>query len=187
MQMAVESVARVASQADREQQFGALVAAYRDRAVQLAWRLNGGDAAAAEDIAQDAFVRAYRGLNRFRAESSLNTWFFRILVNEAQRHRRWRWVRQRFAGEVPEDPPDPSPTQPGDPGLRRRVAAALERLSQGQREVFVLVHFEGFTVSEAAVITARAPGTIKSHLHRALETLRAELADLDPRREEERV
>jgi RNA polymerase sigma-70 factor (ECF subfamily) len=51
-------------------------------------------------------------------------------------------------------------------------------LSAGQREAFVLVHMEGMTVVEAAETLNRAPGTIKSHLHRALKALRAELGDL---------
>ena len=113
----------------------------------------------------------------------MSTWFYRSLVNEAQRHLRWRWVRQRVAGEMPEDPPDPRPAATGDPKLRERVARAMADLPRGQREAFVLVHLEGFTVSEAAAITGRAVGTIKSHLHRALGKLREALADLDPRAE----
>jgi RNA polymerase sigma-70 factor (ECF subfamily) len=167
----------------RERAFAAFVAAHRDRAVGMAWRLLGGDRAAAEDVAQEAFARAHRALASFRSEASLPTWFFRILVNETQRHRRWRWVRERFGGAMPEDPDDPRPAPPGDPALRRRVALALERLPRGQREAFVLVHLEGLTLREAAETTGRATGTLKSHLHRALRSLREQLADLDPRRE----
>lgn len=164
----------------RIRDFDAFVASHRDRAVGLAWRLAGGDAAAAEDIAQEAFLRAYRGLGQFREEAKMSTWFYRILTNEAQRHLRWRWVRQRVAGEMPADPPDPRPAATGDPKLRERVAHAVADLPRGQREVFVLVHLEGFTVSEAAAITGCAAGTIKSHLHRALGKLRKALADLAP-------
>ena len=162
--------------------FAAFVAEHRDRAVALAWRLVGGDGGAAEDIAQEAFLRAYRSLPCFRGDAKLSTWFYRILVNEVRRHQRWRWVRQRRAGESVEDPPDPRPLA-GDPALRRRVAGAMARLSPGQREAFVLVHLEGYTVQEAAHLTGRADGTIKSHLHRALRRLREQLADLDPSRE----
>jgi RNA polymerase sigma-70 factor (ECF subfamily) len=86
---------------------------------------------------------------------------------------------------MPADPPDPRAPAQGDPGLRERVARALEKLPRGQREAFVLVHLEGLTVAETAQATGRATGTVKSHLHRALETLRRELADLDPRRDTE--
>jgi RNA polymerase sigma-70 factor (ECF subfamily) len=166
-----------------EHRFDTFVREHRDRAIGLAWRLLDGDKAAAEDVVQEAFVRAYRGLGRFREEASLSTWFYRILVNEAQRHRRWRWVRERFGGELPADAPDPRGEAAGDPHLRRRVADALGALPRGQREAFVLVHLEGFTVRDTARITGRAEGTIKSHLHRALASLRGRLADLDPTKE----
>jgi RNA polymerase sigma-70 factor (ECF subfamily) len=166
-----------------EHRFDSFVREHRDRAIGLAWRLLDGDKAAAEDVVQEAFVRAYRGLDRFREEASLSTWFYRILVNEAQRHRRWRWVRERFGGEMPADPSDPSAEVVGDPHLRQRVARAIGALARGQREAFVLVHLEGFTVRDTAAITGRAEGTIKSHLHRALASLRETLADLDPAKE----
>jgi RNA polymerase sigma-70 factor (ECF subfamily) len=86
---------------------------------------------------------------------------------------------------MPADPPDPRPAAASDPALRERVARALEKLPRGQREAFVLVHLEGLTVVETAEATGRAVGTVKSHLHRALEALRRELADLDPRRDTE--
>ena len=67
---------------------------------------------------------------------------------------------------------------PPNTALQLRIAAGLQKLSRGQREAFVLVHLEGFTVSEAATALGKAPGTIKSHLHRAVQRLRLELADL---------
>jgi RNA polymerase sigma-70 factor (ECF subfamily) len=167
----------------RERAFAAFVAAHRDRAVGMAWRLLGGDGAAAEDVAQEAFARAFRALGSFREEAKLSTWFYRILVNEVQRHRRWRWVRERFGGAMPEDAEDPKPAAAGDPALRARVADAIASLPRGQREAFVLVHLEGLSLREAGEATGRATGTIKSHLHRALRTLREQLADLDPREE----
>jgi RNA polymerase sigma-70 factor (ECF subfamily) len=168
-----------AEDADRERRFAAFVAEHRERAVGLAFRLLGGDLAGAEDVAQEALVRAYRGLDRFREEARLSTWFYRILVNEANRHHRFAWAR-RWSGDEPPDRADPGATSSADPALRARIAHALGRLPRGQRESFVLVHLEGFTIGEAAEITGRAIGTVKSHLHRALRALRAELADLGP-------
>ena len=162
---------------EREARFAALVATHRERARRLAYRLIGGDEAAADDVAQDAFVRAYTGLDRFRGDASLETWFFRILVRQAYNHRRWRAVRHAFAAARGAEPAVATPAE-GDPGLRRRIAAALDRLTRLQREAFVLVHMEGFSVRETAELLGRAEGTVKSHLHRALRTLRAELADL---------
>jgi RNA polymerase sigma-70 factor (ECF subfamily) len=161
-----------------ERRFEALVTEHGEHAVGLAWRLLGGEAAAAEDVAQEAFLRAYRGLGSFRDEAQLSSWFYRILVNEVQRHRRWRWIRQRVAGEMPEEPRDPGARVDSDPAMRSRIANALDTLPRGQREAFVLVHLEGMTLREAAEVTGRAVGTMKSHLHRATRALRGELADL---------
>jgi RNA polymerase sigma-70 factor (ECF subfamily) len=177
---------RAEAEAAREERFAAFVAQHRDRVVGLAWRLLGGDSAAAEDVAQEAFARAHRALSRFREDASMSTWIYRIVVNEAQRHLRWRWVRQRFGGAMPDEPRDAHPAANGDPALRRRIASALQALPRGQREAFVLVHLEGMTVSEAAGVTGRATGTLKSQLHRALRSLRQELADLDPQPETSR-
>jgi RNA polymerase sigma-70 factor (ECF subfamily) len=131
-------------------------------------------------VAQNAFFRAYRALADFRGDARLETWFYRILVREAHRYRRWQTVRRLWTvptDEVPE-PVDASP--PPDTGLRRRIVAALEGLTAAQREAFVLVHLEEFSVNEAAVILGKASGTVKSHLHRALAALREELADVRP-------
>lgn len=173
-QMGLETVA----EADVEERFVAFVEAYRDRALRLAWRLLGGDRDSAEEVVQDAFVRAWLGLARFRGEATLDTWFYRILVRRAASHRRWRGLRERWGGLGNPDTPDPAPEASGDPALRGRIASALGALPRTQREVFVLIHLEGFTVHETARIVRRAPGTVKSHLHRALQRLRTELHDL---------
>jgi RNA polymerase sigma-70 factor (ECF subfamily) len=180
---AVAAGVEVESDRDREQRFDAFVSDYRDRAVQIAWRLLGGDGAAAEDVAQEAFVRAYRGLARFRDDAKLSTWFYRILVNEVRRYQRWRVLREwRIGDREPDALPDPATSgAPGaDPALRRRIGDAIAALPPGQREAFVLVHLEGFSLAEAASATGRAVGTMKSHLHRGLASLRARLADLAP-------
>jgi RNA polymerase sigma-70 factor (ECF subfamily) len=174
----VMSLDVAAGTVEREERFRALVESHRERAVGLAWRLLGGDRSAAEDVAQDAFVRAYRGLPRFREESRLDTWFYRILVRQAESHRRWRRVRALWTAESESEPSDPSASDPHDPVVQRRIATALDRLPAGQRQAFVLVHMEGFTVEESAALLGKATGTVKSHLHRALKTLRADLADL---------
>jgi len=97
-----------AAPVDLEERFNAFVASHRDRARGLAWRLVGGDLDAAEDVVQDAFVKAYRALGRFREDSSLETWFYRILVNQAHKHRRWRAVRETPRSSVGSHRPSPS-------------------------------------------------------------------------------
>ncbi len=161
-----------------EERFRLFVASHRDRAQRLAWRLVGGDDAAAEDVTQEAFVKAYRALGQFREEASLATWFYRIVVHQAYNYYRWRTVRETWStlwnGRLPNSAAQAS----GDPLLRRRIARALAQLSRNQKEAFVLVYLEGFSVREAAALMEKPEGTVKSHLHRALLTLRSELADL---------
>jgi len=191
---------------DLEQRFSLFVGSHRERARRLAWRLVGGDDGAAEDVTQDAFVKAYQGLSTFREDSSLDTWFYRILVRQAHNYRRWRSVRETWGqlwnqkqaaqNEQNEqnrqsDPADHSydteqlaeqlsvsEQEYGDPFLRQRIAVALERLTHSQRETFILVHMEGFSVRECADMIGKPTGTVKSHLHRALIGLRTEFADL---------
>lgn len=162
----------------REATFRAFVASHRQRALSLAWRLVNGDAAAAEDLVQDAFLQAWVALPKFRGEAALSTWFYRILVRRTQSHHRWAGVRRRWNAVIGAAAPDPASPATPDAGLQRRIGAALDGLSSGQREAFVLVHFEGFTVAEAAAVLGKAEGTIKSHVHRATTALREALGDL---------
>jgi RNA polymerase sigma-70 factor (ECF subfamily) len=153
----------------------ALLAAHGERAIRVASRFVRGDRAAAEDIAQEAFAKAWRALPRFRGEAELATWLYRVVVNESLSHLRRRRVREslleRFALARPAAAP-----RPPDPTLRARIEAALGALSANERATFVLVHLEGFTLEDAARILERRVGTIKSQLHRALVKLRRELA-----------
>jgi RNA polymerase sigma-70 factor (ECF subfamily) len=175
--MAVTGEAPVA---DAVREFDRFVTEHYPRARRLAWRLLNGDDAAVEDVVQNAFLRAYRALPRFRGESRLETWFYRILLRQAANHRRWRAVRSFWDGEATEEPADPGTRQHGDPLAARRIGQALEQLTANQRSAFVLIHLEGYTVSETAELLQKRSGTIKSHLHRALRSLRTNLADLRP-------
>ena len=155
--------------AGREVSFEAFVAAHHARAVRMAWRLTGADEATAEEITQDAFLRAQTRRADLRDEGALRAWFYRILVRRAANYRRWAAVRRRAAEWLRWE--EPRRREWSDPGLDE----AMQRLSPGQREVFTLVYLEQFTLDESAQILGKAPGTVRSHLHRALKTLRAEL------------
>src|SRR5688572_15882543 len=91
--------------------FAAFVEAHGNRAVRLAYRLLGADRAAAEDVAQEAFARAHGAFAEFRGDSAIDTWFFRILVREAQRHRRWLRVRRLWGGDAA-SAPEPADQRP---------------------------------------------------------------------------
>ena len=161
------------SKADR---FQTLVERHRNDAIRLAWRLLGAHRSAAEDVAQLAFMKAWKGFDRFRDEAQLRTWFNRILVNEVRTYLRWAGVREAARMFLP----GTARLTPvvSDHGLKRRIEDAMDTLSVGQREAFTLVQLEGLSIPEAADCLGRAPGTIKSHLFRATRRLRDELADL---------
>lgn len=167
-----------------ETQFVELVRAERDRAVALAYHMMGGDWAAAQDVAQEAFLKAHRALPGFRGEARLSTWLYRIVLQQARTANRRRWVRKRLARERASELESDllgesrSGAGIGDPALRRRIATALERLSHRQRTAFALVHLEGFSTIDAAEVMGCAVGTLKSHLHRALGLLRQQLKEL---------
>ena len=171
---------RVTVEGQYEHEFRSLVDSHRDRAVRLAWRLIGGDQAAAEDIVQDAFCKVYGSLHKFREEATVSTYFYRTLIRQASQYRRWRAVRDRWKGLWSDEIPHPAPGAQRDPGLQKRIIQALSRLSHGQRQVFVLIYLEGFTVTETSALLKKSVGTVKSHLHRALSYLRRELEDLKP-------
>ncbi len=180
---------------DRESRFRKLVENERERIVAMAYHLVGGDREAAKDVAQEAFLKAYQALPGFREEASLRTWLIRIVINQATKYRRSQALRSRLGMIWPWANPayDLEPAAPGplpdrqvqDAATRARIAAALEKLSSGQRSAFALIHLEGMTVEETAGVLKKSPGTIKSHLHRALVRLRQDLADLDPGRKNE--
>ena len=157
--------------------FEELVARYQARAVRLAWTLAGGDA---EDAVQEAFVKAYRSLDRFRQGAAFRPWLFAIVANEARNRRRSAGRRERLAlragalepaGSVVRSPEDEAVAA----DRRRRLAAAIETLGERDREVIACRWFAGLSEAEMAVVLSCRPGTVKSRLSRALERLRAAL------------
>ncbi|MEM9692419.1 MAG: RNA polymerase sigma factor [Myxococcota bacterium] len=161
---------------ERELSFERFVAASHERAVRLAWRLTGAGKGVAEDLVQEALIAAYEKLGSLRDPAALEGWFYRILARRASNHRRWAAVRHRFAQTVVPERAT-APVVP-EPGLRVRIDQAMAHLSETQRAVFILVYLEGFTLDETARILGKAPGTVRTHLHRALQTLRRELAEV---------
>jgi RNA polymerase sigma-70 factor (ECF subfamily) len=157
--------------------FEALVSRYQERAVRLAWTLAGGDA---EDAVQEAFVKAYRSLDRFRPGAAFRPWLFTIIANEARNRRRSAGRRERLAVRVgslsTEGGGNASPEDEAVAADRRRqLAAAIETLGDRDREVIACRWFAGLSESEMAEVLACRPGTVKSRLSRALDRLRAAL------------
>ncbi len=141
------------------------------------------DADAADTLTQECFLRAFRHRARFRGECALGTWLVRIAVNLARDHaknrRRAFWSRL-VRGERALARVTPDPRMSPEATLLAREAVAevwsvVEELSHQQRSVFVLRFAEEMTLEEIAAVLELEPGTVKSHLSRALGTLRRRL------------
>lgn len=141
------------------------------------------DRDAAESLAQDCFLKAYRARRGFRGEASLNTWLMQIAVNlvrDSLRNRRLRfWNRTRAASPdfdlVSQSLADRGSSPERAALAKERVAAvwsAVETLSARQRTVFLLRYVEDLDLLEIAAVTGLREGTVKVHLFRALEALR---------------
>lgn len=151
----------------RRQAFGRLVHEHAARIHGLAHRL--GPPGEAEDLVQETFVRAWRGIHRFRREAELTTWMYRILVNVSRdRYRR----RARKAGALEARQP---PVDPGAQASRRetldRVLEAVDQLPPRQREALTLRARGGLAYAEIARVMGVRVGSVKSHLVAARRAL----------------
>jgi RNA polymerase sigma-70 factor (ECF subfamily) len=155
--------------------FEELVVRYQGRAVRLAYTFAGGDA---EDAVQDAFVKAYRSLGRFRRGAAFRPWLFTIVANEARNRRRAAGRRERLAlRAVDEGEVDVATPEEAAIAAERRVrlAAAIDTLPDRDREVIACRWFAGLSEAETAAVLSCRPGTVKSRSSRALDRLRAAL------------
>jgi RNA polymerase sigma-70 factor (ECF subfamily) len=166
--------ARAGDQAAFEQ----LVTAYSAR-VFGALRRFGLDAQAADEVAQQVFVRAWRGLPGFQERSRLSTWLYRIAFNEAQRQLARRPGSASTQGDVEDaiaELPAAPDTDPEERILSREFAkvleAALAQLPAELRAAVVLRDLEGLSTEEAASISGVREGAFKSRLHRGRTQLR---------------
>lgn len=142
----------------------------------------------AEEIVQDAYVRAFRALSSFREEAALATWLTRIAINEAQGRLRGRRqtlplteLDEKTMGEVIQFPGGATNADPERHAALGEIRILLERaidaLPPPFREVFVLRQVEGFSVEETARMLSLRPETVKTRLHRARTRLRRALQD----------
>jgi RNA polymerase sigma-70 factor (ECF subfamily) len=170
-----------------EMAFAELVAEHQRMVVQLAVNLL-GDRDEALDLSQEVFLRVFRTIARFRGQSTLRTWIYRIAVNQARnRHRFWR--RRHRADQVSLDQhvathgefrsaieagPDRVLAQKE---LAARLQSALDGLPFDQRTAIVLREVDGLSYDEIAYSLGVAVGTVKSRLTRARQTLRVELRE----------
>lgn len=142
---------------------------YAPRVYAVVRRLAGDDALA-EDWSQEAWVRAFRALPRFRGEARFSTWLHRVAVNSALHGRRWR--ERRVSNEVPLPLVQEPYTSPDQTVLRLSIEKALDTLPDGMRQIIVLHDVEGYTHEEIGLELGISPGTSKSQLFKARAKLR---------------
>ena len=177
----VTDLVRRAQQGDRDA-FQALYREHVGRVYALCLRLS-ADAVRAEELTQDAFVRAWERLASFRGESAFSSWIYRLTVNVVLQER--RTARRRSVRVVTTD--DLAAVERGEqgeqggaggdatPGLSLDLERAVAALPPGAREVFVLHDIEGYRHEEIARLTGVAAGTSKAQLFRARRLLRGML------------
>ena len=139
-----------------------------------------GNAADAEEAAQDGFVKAYRALGRFRRGAPVRPWLLRIVSNEARNRRRSAARRERLSLRAAAEarPGDAVPSPEAALFAREsqeQLLAAIERLSEDHRDAIVCRYVLDLSEDETAAALGVRRGTVKSRLSRALERLREEL------------
>jgi len=172
--------------------FDEMVSRYWDRIYAMVNQLlrNSQDA---EEVTQDAFIRAHRGLVNFRGESTFSTWLYQIATNLA-RNRYWYWWRRKRDHTVSFDQPVSADNEttlaelipaeletPGDATVTQefvnRIAESMEKLSPKHREILILRNVKNLSYEEIAAILGISVGTVKSRIARARESLRARLGE----------
>lgn len=175
--MTEQELVRAAAKGDQEA-FAGLVRQYENKVYHLALRMC-GNAEDAGDVAQEAFLSAWKGLPSFRGEAGFSTWLYRLTSNAAVDHLR-RNRRQREEASLDDEElrldavesgPGPQSTAEGAE-LRRAVADGLKQLSDEHRQVLVLREIQELSYEEIAGTLGLDLGTVKSRISRARSALR---------------
>jgi RNA polymerase sigma factor (sigma-70 family) len=167
---------------ETEQVFSALVSEYRKPLYRFVLR-NIGNPADAEDIAQQAFLEAYRAISSFRGESELSTWLYGIAMNLVRNY--LNRAPHRVRKYEPDTVLDALPDEAEGPEaliqrmeLMTRLYEQVETLSDDLKQIFLLVAIEGRSYEEAAEMLKIPTGTVRSRLFRAREAIKVRLPDL---------
>lgn len=169
-------VARV--QAGDVEAFGAIVRRWQTPLINLAYRFC-GDRSRAEEMAQEAFLRAYRGLDSYRGDAAFSTWLFALATNLYRNELR-RIPQRTVALEDAPEPADPISVSEEHEVRDRNLAVrrAVLALPPKYREAMLLFYFHEMDVPTAAQSLGLPEGTLKARLHRGRELLRAKLPRL---------
>ena len=159
--------------------YAELLRLHQDAARRLARFLCGADG---DDATQDAFVKSWSSLRRFRGDAPFRNWLLRIVANESRNRVRSAGRRNRYELRLAEDRASgeaaPSPEAAAlDSERRRLLLRAVDALPDHLREVVVCRHLLDLSEAETAAVLDAPAGTVKSRLSRALDRLRADLAE----------
>lgn len=152
-----------------------LVGQHQEAVFRLAYLLL-GDADEAKDVAQEAFIRAFRSLHQFDSARPLRPWLLRITTNMVHNRRRavgrYLAALQRLVRLAPEPLFSPAPEETLPQAEAQMLWQAVRRLNSTDQQIIYLRYFLELSVAETAYAAGIAPGTVKSRLSRALERLR---------------
>jgi len=142
------------------------------------------DAALAEDVVQEAFIKAYRAMPEFRGDSRLSTWLYRITYLSAIDMQRQQSRYMQLADKLQShEIADATTTEPVEAALevrhlRTQIDHALMNLSPFEQTVFTLRHLQNFKLREIAIVVDRSEGTVKNILFRAIRKMRDQLLNV---------
>lgn len=159
--------------------FDALVRRHQDRIYRLACaKLYSREDAV--DVAQEVFLRAYNGLPRFRFQAEPFTWLYRTLENTCNEYNRRVMRHNKIASSLEQDVTGNYDDNTGEGNIyMQQINALVRQLPKRQQDVVLLRIFEGMSVEETAVALKCRAGTVKAHLHKAINNLREYLGDMD--------
>lgn len=172
--------------------FDTLVDRYGGHVYGLLLRIT-NDPEEAGDLTQDTFLRALKGISKFRGESGIRTWLFRIAINQSRNRFRW-WKRRKKDKTVSIDAPakgteicysdrisDTAPSPEEDVLIKERhnrLLEAIDALPETYREAVILCDIEGLTYEEISQVLEIGMGTVKSRIARGRRELRSKLVDI---------
>lgn len=180
MRMEEKELVRRTMEGD-EEAFGVLVKKYRTKVFNLAYSLT-RDRDAADDLAQESFIKAYFALPRFKLKSGFGTWLYRIAMNTVKDYLRKKGrIREVAFGKeiehlvIQEDEMERKEKKQQEEQNRRLVHEAIQSLPEKYQLILSLRDIQGFSYGEIADILNISPGTVDSRLHRARKSLRKKI------------
>ena len=170
--------------------FGKLIKKYQNKVLYLAFDII-GNYDDAQDIAQSAFLRAFKNIRNFKMQATFSTWLYRIVVNLSIDFNRARSRRRQISIEKPLDDSEQSlknilkdkHKQPDQllvlKDFNKQLEKAVNKLPHNQRIAFVLRNYHDMSMNNIAEILECKTGTVRSHLFRAINKLREQLKEFE--------